>query len=393
VWSGQDPFGTLAANVDALTILLFAVGLGLLLVGGELLVRGASALATAAGISPLVVGLTVVAFGTSAPELAVSVRAAVAGQGEIATGNVIGSNICNVLLILGISAVVCPLTVAAQLVRLDVPIMILAALAMLVASRDGVVSRAEGGMLLLGLVGYTTFLIHASRRESRQFKAQAIAQAEEKMVVEASAAADPAAQTALAAVRRKPGWLLQFALVVGGLACLVIGARWLVGGAVAFATMMGVSELVVGLTVVAVGTSLPEIATSIIASLRGLRDIAVGNIVGSNIFNVLGILGAAAVAAPVPVPPAARAFDLPVMVAVSIACLPIFFIGFRIARWEGAMFLAYYLAYTAYLIMATARHAALPMFGRVMLYYVIPLTAVTLGVLTVRTFRAPRTDR
>lgn len=375
--------------MDSLTIVLFIVGLVLLLTGGELLVRGASALATAAGLSPLIVGLTVVAFGTSAPELAVSVRAAIAGQGEIATGNVIGSNICNVLLILGISALACPLTVTAQLVRLDVPIMIVAALAMLLFSRDGVVSRGEGGILLLGLAGYTAFLIRAGRRESRHFKAQAISQAEGKIVVEASAAADPAAKTAVAAVRRRPGWLLQAGLIVGGLACLVIGARWLVGGAVAFATSLGVSELVIGLTVVAIGTSLPEIATSIIASFRGLRDIAVGNIVGSNIFNVLGILGVAAVVAPVSVPPVARAFDLPVMVAVCIACLPIFFIGFRIARWEGAMFLAYYAAYTAYLIMAATHHAALPTFGRVMLYFVIPLTAVTIGVLTVRTLRTP----
>jgi cation:H+ antiporter len=376
--------------MDTLTVVLFVAGLALLILGGELLVRGATALATAAGISPLVVGLTVVAFGTSAPELAVSINAALSAQGEIAAGNVIGSNICNVLLILGVSSLICPLTVSAQLVRLDVPIMIGAVLIMFVVSLDGIVSRLDGVGFVLGLAAYTFFLIRASRRQTRSFQAEAIAQAEDKIVVDASVAADPAADSPTSAVRRAPAWSFQLALMVAGLVCLVVGSRWLVDGAVKFAKGWGISELVIGLTVVAVGTSLPEIATSIIAALRGQRDIAVGNIVGSNIFNVLGILGTTALVAPVPIPAPALAFDLPVMVAVCVACLPIFFTGRSIARWEGGLFLVYYVAYTSYLVMAAGKHAALPLFSHVMFFYVLPITAVTITVLAYRAFRGER---
>jgi len=173
---------------------------------------------------------------------------------------------------------------------------------------------------------------------------------------------------------------------------LVLGSRWLVNGAVQVATLLGVSQLVIGLTVVAVGTSLPEIATSVLASLRGERDIAVGNVVGSNLFNILSVLGISAMVAPsgIPVARAALTFDIPVMIAVAVACLPIFFTGHLIARWEGAVFLAYYMIYTLYLVLNSTNHDALPAFSSAMLLFILPITAVTLGILAARAWGRER---
>lgn len=349
-----------------LLALLFLAGLALLLLGAEALVRGASRLALALGMPPLVVGLTVVAIGTSTPELAISVGGALAGTPDIALGNVVGSNIANVLLVLGFVALVTPLVVQRQLVRLDVPVMISVSLLTLLLAWNGRITRVEGVLLLAGAAAYIGFLLWLARR-----RPEAAPDAEELDL-------DPAA-----APPRVPRQLLLIAL---GLALLVVGARLLVAAAVELAAALGLSELVIGLTVVAVGTSLPEIATSVVAGLRGKRDLAVGNIVGSNIFNLLLVLGATALASPsgVAVSPAAQRFDLPAMVAVAIACLPIFFTGHRIARWEGALFLAYYVAYVAYLLLQAGQHAALADYRLVMLYGVIPLTAVTLLVLAFR---------
>lgn len=365
--------------MDVVTLGLFIVGLVLLIVGAELLVRGASRLAMAVGISPLVIGLTVVAFGTSAPELAVSVQSAWQGQADIAIGNVIGSNIANVLFILGVSALITPLIVASQLVRIDVPLMIGASIVLYLMSWNGYLSFGEGAALFAGIILYTGWLIIQSRRENSKVAAEF---AEE---FGASEQEEKAARTML-------GLLLNLGLVVLGLAMLVLGARWLVDGAVTLARWFGISELIIGLTVVAVGTSLPEVATSIIAALRGERDIAVGNVVGSNIFNILSVLGATALIAPqgVPVSPAALAFDLPVMIAVAVACLPIFYTGNLIARWEGLLFLLYYIAYVAYLVFAATEHDALPIFSTAMTLFVLPLTALGLFVALGREWRARR---
>lgn len=347
-------------------VVLFLVGLVFLISGAEGLVRGSSRLALAAGISPLVVGLTVVAFGTSSPEMAVSVQSALAGSSEIAVGNVVGSNIFNVLLILGLAAAVTPLAVAHQVVRLEVPLMIAASFLMLGMAYDGQIGRLDGLLLFSGAVAYTSFTVRRSRAET----------------------ADRSVLEAPIPVSAKEV-LSQLVWILAGLALLVIGSRWLVQGAAEFARLLGVSELVIGLTVIAAGTSLPEVATSIVASLRGERDIAVGNAVGSNLFNILFVLGTAAVVAPegVIVPPAVLSFDLPVLVAVAVACLPIFFTGNVIARWEGLLFLGYYVAYTAYLILRAAEHDALPVFSQVMWLFVLPLTVLTLAVLAVRAYR------
>jgi cation:H+ antiporter len=358
-------------------VIFLVLGLALLIAGAELLVRGASRLALRFGISPLVVGLTVVAFGTSSPELAVSVQAGLAGQAGIAAGNIIGSNIFNVLFVLGLAALILPLAVSQQLVRLDVPLMIGVSLLFWVMALDGRIGRFDGLLLVAGIIGYTVFAIRQGRNESLEIQAE---------YAQEFGAAN--------------GWLsrlpMQVALIAGGLALLVLGATWLVGSAVTIARMLGVSEVVIGLTIVAAGTSLPEVATSIVAALRGERDIAVGNVVGSNLFNLLGIGGLAALVTPggLEVAPALVNFDLPVMVAVAFACLPIFASGHLIARWEGALFFTYYAAYVTFLILAATQHDALPLFGGAMLGFVLPLTVVTLLVLWARTRAvAPLDDR
>jgi cation:H+ antiporter len=350
-------------------VLLFLAGLTALIAGAELLVRGASRLALSFGISPLVVGLTIVAFGTSAPELAVSLGAVADGQTEIAVGNVVGSNILNVLLILGLSALITPLVVDVQLIRQEVPIMIAASLVLLVMSLDGVVARIDGALLVAALGAYTVFLIRQSRRQTEAAQA------------EYAEALKPGASTRWAS--RLP---VQLALVVAGLALLVLGSDWLVTAAVAFARAFGVSDLVIGLTIIAAGTSMPEVATSVMAAFKGERDIAVGNVVGSNLFNILGCAGISAVVAGggLPVPTAALNFDLWVMLAVALACLPVFLTGREIARWEGGLFLGYYAAYVAYLVLAAQAHGALGPYSAVMLGFVIPLTIVTLVVTVLR---------
>jgi len=339
----------------------FTVGLLLLIVGAEVLVRGASRLAAACGITPLIVGLTVVAFGTSSPELAVSVKSALSGQSGIAVGNAVGSNIFNVLFILGLSALIVPLVVAQQLVRLDVPLFIGLSVLVLVASLDGRLDRVDGLVLVAGLALYLWLLIVHSRRESAAIKEEYAGEF----------GADE---------RARSGWRVNAGLVVVGLVLLVLGSRWLVDSAVVFAQYLGVSEVIIGLTIVAAGTSLPEVVTSVIAAARGERDIAVGNVVGSCIFNILGVLGIAGIAAPagIAVATSVLAFDMPVMIAVAVACLPIFFTGGTISRAEGVLLLGCYAAYSAYLIMAASHHEALPVFSAVLWYVVLPLTAAVL---------------
>lgn len=342
-------------------LFLIALGLVLLVIGADWLVRGASRLALALGMTPLVIGLTVVAIGTSTPELSVSLDAALAGSPGIALGNVVGSNIANVLLILGLVAVLVPLTVSRQLVWIDVPIMIAASLATVFMAWDGLISRAEGLLLMAAAVAYIGFLIRLARRHPEQI---------------------PLPELPAAAPDGRHGWPRSVLLIVAGLGMLVFGANRLVAGATAIAASAGLSELVIGLTVVAVGTSLPEITTSLVSALRGHRDLAVGNIVGSNIFNLLLVLGGTAVLAPngIDIGQGARSFDLPVMLAVAVACLPIFITGHQIARWEGAVFLGYYAAYVTYLLLDASGHDALDDLGLAMRWVVIPLTVLTLAI-------------
>lgn len=352
-----------------MTFVYFIFGLALLVIGAELLVRGASRLALAVGVSPLVIGLTVVAYGTSAPEVAVSVSAAFGGQADIAVGNVVGSNIFNVLFILGVSALIVPLVVNRQIIRQEVPIMIGVSALFIALGRDGRIGPFEAALFLVLLLAYTTFLVVQSRRE---IKAGSVGQSGEV----------PLAADGWASSR-----LVQVGMVIAGLVCLVAGARLLVSASVAFAQALGVSDLVIGLTIVAAGTSLPEVATSITAAIKGERDIAVGNVIGSNTFNILGALGLSGVAAGtggLGVAPSVMAFDIWVMLATAVACIPIFLTGREIARWEGAVFVAYYVFYVTYLVLAAEQHEALTTVTTAMVYFVIPLTVVTAAAVYLR---------
>lgn len=358
----------------AWVVLLECAGLVLLVGGGELLVRGASRLAAWARISSLVIGLTVVAFGTSAPELAIALKSAYAGQADLALGNAVGSNICNVLLILGISSLVAPTAVSSRLLWVDVPVMIGVSLALFVVGIGGSISRLEGVIFFLALIGYVVWTVHAGRSEPPE-------------VLE-----EYEHEYAVAKPRTRWGLLIHLGQIVAGLVLLSVGADWMVDGAVEIARFFGVSELMIGLTIVAVGTSLPEVAATVVASIRGERNIAVGNIVGSNIFNILCVLGLAAAVSPegLEVSPAALAFDIPLMIVVAAACLPIFFTGHCIARWEGAAFLAYYAAYIAYLVLESTNEQM----GRTLAVFVVgfafPLTAITMAIGTVRYCRELR---
>ncbi|MBE3071053.1 MAG: sodium:calcium antiporter, partial [Planctomycetes bacterium] len=265
--------------------------------------------------------------------------------------------------ILGLSALVVPLAISAQLVRLDVPVMIAVSGVAWLMAADGAIGRTEGVVLCVALVGYTALLVYLGKRRPAAAPAGA----------GGKGGAGGAGAPAAAGPRRIGRSVL---LVLAGLVLLVAGARWLVDGAVDLARLLGVSELLIGLTIVAAGTSMPELATSVVAAIRGERDIAVGNIVGSNIFNLMGVLGASAAVSPggVGVAPEALRFDIPVMAAVALVCLPIFFTGGRISRWEGALLLGYYAAYVAFLVLAAMRHAGLAVFSAAMLWLVIPLS-------------------
>ena len=364
--------------MSPIILALFVAGLALLLLGAELLVRGASRLATALGISPLVIGLTVVAWGTGSPELAVGVKAALAGQPDLAIGNVIGSNIANILLVLGFAALIVPLRVSQRVVRLDVPLMIGASVLTLLLALDGTLGTFDGLLFVTLLIGYTWWTIRASRRERRTIAAE--------HEHELGSAGDEIPDLR----GRWPMFVSNGLMVAGGLFLLVKGSDWLVEGASAIAAALGLSELTIGLTIVALGTSLPELATSAVAGMRGERDIAVGNAVGSNIFNILAVLGVTAVVADggMPVAAAALSLDIPIMIAVAIACLPVFFADYVIDRWSGALFLALYTGYMTFLVMQGTQHAALAGFSTIMLAFVIPLVSFTLVLLLIRSMRS-----
>ena len=310
-------------------------GLIILVGGGEMLVRGAIAIAAAMRVSPLMIGLTVVAFGTSAPELGVCVEAAFSGAASVAVGNVIGSNILNVLFVLGISSVIAPLVVSRQLVLYDVPVMIGISFLAWWMARDGVIGRVDGIVLCVTLVVYIASCVQRSRVTSTAGKDE-----DADQVVKES----------------KSGKYLagHAGQIVVGLVLLGFGSKWLVSGAVSVATWFGVSELLIGLTVVAAGTSMPEAVTSVMASLRGEREIAIGNVVGSNILNLAFVLGLSSAIAPggMSVNEEAIQFDFPVMCCVAVACFPLFLIGNGISRSKGMVFFAAFVIYTVVRIVA-----------------------------------------
>ncbi len=310
----------------SLTLVYTAAGLGLLFLGGDTLIRGATTLATRFGVSPLAIGLTVVAFGTSTPELIVSVDAAIAGANDIALGNIVGSNIANISLILGMTALLRPTAVEAKIVFVDAPIMILVSLALIVVLVDGGISRVDGGLLLLGLVAYTAYTFFQAKRESEEVRE------------EFASAAPPAPANAL----------LGGVLVIAGLLMLGGGGHLLVISALDLAVLLGISQATIGLTIVAVGTSLPELATSVIAALRGRGDIAIGNVIGSNIFNILGILGVTALIRPLSLGEITW-IDLWTMIGLACVVTGLIYTRLELVRSEGALLLLGFILYTVWL--------------------------------------------
>jgi cation:H+ antiporter len=309
-----------------LNLLLLAASLGLLYAGAAALVRGGASLALRLKVSALVIGLTVVAYGTSMPELLVSAKAALAGRGDLAVGNAVGSNIFNIAVILGLAAAICPLKVQFQLVRLDAPILLLVTGLFWWLFRDGRISRVEAAGLCGGLVLYTVGSLYLARRQ-------------------VTATVDAEYQEALPAPGRH--WLVDLGFLGGGLGLLALGSRLLVDNAVALARAWGVSEAVIGLTIVAAGTSMPELATSVVAALKKQPDIAVGNVVGSNIYNLLGVVGISGVLAPLSAP-GLQMLDLYWMAGLAVILFPMLWTGLMVKRWEGVALLA---AYGIYLVM------------------------------------------
>lgn len=336
-------------------LLLFA-GLVLLVFGADLLVKGAARLAANFGVPALVIGLTVVAFGTSAPELAVSVKAAYSGQAELAIANVVGSNIFNILFILGLSALISPLIISRQLIRQDVPIMVGLSAVAVAMTWNGSISRWEAAILVVGLISYTWFLFHQGKQQGVD---TTDGEVEEMLKTKA------------------PVWQ-NILLVVGGLVLLVLGARWLVQSAIEIATAWGVNEAVIGLTIVAAGTSLPEVVTSVVATMRGERDIAVGNVVGSNVFNILCVLGISGVISPMPLLAGAELgnIDIPVMFGVALLCVPLFFTGAILNRIEGFLFLLLYVGYVWFLVASALALGYLATLQAAMVYGLIPIVVL-----------------
>lgn len=311
-----------------------ALGLVLLVGGADVMVRGGSRLAARLGISPLVIGLTVVAIGTSAPELVIGIDAVLRDSSALAVGNVVGTNLVNLLLILGISAAIRPVVVESRTIRFDLPWIGVAATALFVMALDGELVRWEGVLLVTGAVLYTVIVIRTGRREG--------AGVTQELVLPDLDVSD-----------RRSGPLRDLLLLVVGIAVIVVGGDLLVDGAIEAARALGVGEALIGLTVIAIGTSAPELVTVIVSTLRGDRSIAVGNLLGSSVYNILIILGVTMVVSPdgMEVPDAVRQVDLVLMTVVALACIPIFRRGHRLSRTEGTLFVASYLVYLGYLLL------------------------------------------
>lgn len=344
--------------------LTFAVGLTALLAAAKLIVRAASDLGAALGLGPMVVGLTIVAVGTSTPELAVVGQAVAADDTALAVGSVIGSNVANILLVLGLAACMGTMHVASRVVRFDVPVMLAASVALILFALDGTVGRIDGIALLAGLAAFVTWTIVQTRRETE--------------VDQHSPGTD----------HPPKHWSPAIALAAFAVGVAAVGgaARVVVAGAEGVAAALGVPELIVGLTIVALGTSAPEIVTTLVAARAGNHDLAVGNAVGSNIFNIMLVLGSIGAITPsgLAISEDALRLDLPVMAAAALACLPVLAWDHALRRWEGALFVSYYAAYLLFLVLDATGHRAAHPFAVVMGAFVVPLSIVTLSTVAIR---------
>ena len=362
-WTDGAPTIFGLADLPLINVIELLSGLCLLLIGAELMVRAAVRLAERLHVRPLIIGLTIVALGSSAPQMTVSLQAALTDNPDIAVGSVVGSGIFNILVTLGLSALIIPLRVSRQLVRLDIPLMIGASLQVFILAWNKDLGRFDGVLLLGALALYLGLLLRQSRHSTRPHGARP--------------------------QDTQQSWLISVLMILAGLAMLVFAGRLLLGAAVVVATDLGLSERVIGLTVVAVGTSLPELATSLIAALRGQRDIAVGNVIGANLFNLLGVLGLTALLAPTPlsVSPNALDFDLPVMLGVAALCLPVFYSGYRVTRAEGLLLLGLYLVYGLHVVSFTTGMPLAGKLERLMLFYVLPALLTFLLFTSIRAWR------
>ncbi len=362
-WTDGAPTIFGLADLPLINVVELFSGLVLLIIGAELMVRAAVRLAERLHVRPLIIGLTIVALGSSAPQMAVSLQAALTDNPDIAVGSVVGSGIFNILVTLGLSALIIPLRVSRQLVRLDIPLMIGASLLVFILAWNKDLGRFDGVLLLGALALYLGLLLRQSRHSTRPHGARP--------------------------QDTQQSWLISVLMILAGLAMLVFAGRLLLGAAVVVATDLGLSERVIGLTVVAVGTSLPELATSMIAALRGQRDIAVGNVIGANLFNLLGVLGLTALLAPTPlsVSPNALDFDLPVMLGVAALCLPVFYSGYRVTRAEGLLLLGLYLVYGLHVVSFTTGMPLAGKLERLMLFYVLPALLTFLLFTSIRAWR------
>lgn len=362
-WTDGAPTIFGLADLPLINVIELLSGLVLLLIGAELMVRAAVRLAERLHVRPLIIGLTIVALGSSAPQMTVSLQAALTDNPDIAVGSVVGSGIFNILVTLGLSALIIPLRVSRQLVRLDIPLMIGASLLVFILAWNKDLGRFDGVLLLGALALYLGLLFRQSRHSTRPHTERP--------------------------KDTQQSWLISVLMILAGLAMLVFAGRLLLGAAVVVATDLGLSERVIGLTVVAVGTSLPELATSLIAALRGQRDIAVGNVIGANLFNLLGVLGLTALLAPTPlsVSPNALDFDLPVMLGVAALCLPVFYSGYRVTRAEGLLLLGLYLVYGLHVVSFTTGMPLAGKLERLMLFYVLPALLTFLLFTSIRAWR------
>jgi cation:H+ antiporter len=331
----QDPL-----SIDV--VVLFVAGLGRLVIGAELIVRGASRLAVSLGVKPLVLGITVVAVGTSAPELAVGITASLQGSGALAVGNIAGTNVFNILFILGLSALLQPLPLHLHILKLELPVIIASVALTTGLAWDGVLTRLDGGVLFGAAVLYTVALIRMSRGETQDVKED----------FREMYGAD-AVMTRQTVVRTR---VRSAVVLAAGLGFSVLGADWLVTGAVDIARVLGISEAMIGFTIMAIGTSASELVTTIVATLKDDRDVAVGNLLGSSIYNILVILDITCLVSPagVPVEWQLMLFDVPLMTGVALACVPVFVTGKRISRLEGGLGIALYLTYMLSLVLFRA---------------------------------------
>lgn len=354
------------------TLIQWISGLLLLVIGAELSVRAAVSLATTLGIRPLFIGLTFVALGSSAPQMAVGLQAAFTSRPDIAVGSVVGGNIFNVLVTLGLCALIIPLRVTRQLVRLEIPLMVVASAMVFVLSLNGELGVMDGVTLLMALLIYLVIVFRQSGQGFAYRK---------------SASKDRARAPSLLA--RAWPIVVRMTALICGIPLLVLGSHLLVAASVVIAQDLGLSERIIGLTVIAVSTSLPALTTSLIAAFRGERDIAVGNVIGSNLFNLLGVLGLTALLTPTPlsVSPNALDFDLPVMLGVAALCLPVFYSGYRITRFEGLLLLALYLAYGLHIVSFTTGMPLADKLERLMVHFILPLLAAIVVFTTIKAWR------